>query len=269
MSQGISLHVGLNHVDSSKYDGWMGRLRTCEADAYAMQDICKYSGCTTKTLLTKQASTPAVLTAIDKAASQLHSNDYFILTFSCYGGLVNYGGGLTDTLALYDREILSEELYAEWAKFKRGVNILMVVDASHCGTIGSTSIGITVANMVKKSVPLKLQNKLHSKNEFQRKLMPKKLVPQAGVIILSACQDYQYAYESDVNGLFTEKLLGWWDVRQWRGDYPFFFRQIVRSMPNEQTPNYLEVGHVSWDFRLNRPFYIRKVDAFSDQTPPK
>lgn len=41
MAQGISLHTGLNVVDPAHYDGWSGPLNACEADAYAMETICR------------------------------------------------------------------------------------------------------------------------------------------------------------------------------------------------------------------------------------
>ena len=37
MAQGVSIHIGLNHVDPKHYQGWDGALNACVADA---KDMC-------------------------------------------------------------------------------------------------------------------------------------------------------------------------------------------------------------------------------------
>jgi hypothetical protein len=56
MAEGKSLHIGLNGVDASAYDGWPGPLSACEADADDMQALAKAAGFATKKLLTAKAT---------------------------------------------------------------------------------------------------------------------------------------------------------------------------------------------------------------------
>ena len=44
MSQGLSLHIGLNEVDPVHYGGWKGTLRGCENDARDMAALARALG---------------------------------------------------------------------------------------------------------------------------------------------------------------------------------------------------------------------------------
>ena len=67
MAKGISLHIGLNAVDPMHYDGWDGTLNACEFDANDMQALAKKNGFTATPLLTKAATSTAVIAAITAA----------------------------------------------------------------------------------------------------------------------------------------------------------------------------------------------------------
>lgn len=41
MAKGISIHIGLNHVDPKHYQGWDGALNACVADARDMLALAK------------------------------------------------------------------------------------------------------------------------------------------------------------------------------------------------------------------------------------
>ena len=44
MAKGLSLHIGLNHVDPTHYQGWDGALIACIADARDMRALGKKKG---------------------------------------------------------------------------------------------------------------------------------------------------------------------------------------------------------------------------------
>src|SRR5262252_1861935 len=111
MAQGLSLHIGLNGVDASKYNGWPGTLAGCVNDANAMQAIASAQGFTPTQLLTEAATADAILAEIGKAAHVLQSGDTFLLSYSGHGGQVpdptgESPDGLDDTWAAYDRQVL-------------------------------------------------------------------------------------------------------------------------------------------------------------------
>ena len=73
--KGISLHVGLDRVDPIHYAGWKGELLACENDARDMETIATSQGFVPQSLLTKAATSTAVLGVMEKAAKELFEDD--------------------------------------------------------------------------------------------------------------------------------------------------------------------------------------------------
>jgi metacaspase-1 len=84
----VSLHIGVNRVDPIHYAGWKGELVSYENDDRDMERIAGSQGFVNRSLLTNATAT-AVLAAIEKAAKELFEDDFFLLTYSGYGGQVN------------------------------------------------------------------------------------------------------------------------------------------------------------------------------------
>src|ERR671918_602507 len=59
MSKGISIHIGLNHVDPKHYQGWDGELNACIADAKDMRALAKKKGFAGNALLVDGQATAA------------------------------------------------------------------------------------------------------------------------------------------------------------------------------------------------------------------
>lgn len=140
MPTGISLHIGLNGVDASKYNGWPGTLQGCVNDANAMESICRTQGFSTQLLLNSNAVADAILAAIGQAAASLSSGDTFVISYSGHGGQVpdttgSSPNGLDDTWVAYDRMILGHELYNLWSQFSPDVRIEVFSDSCHSGTV--------------------------------------------------------------------------------------------------------------------------------------
>ena len=93
MAKGMSLHIGLNHVDPNHYQGWDGKLKGCEQDANDMAAIARKQKFAASMLLNEQATADAVKVAISTAAGKLKSGDTFLLTYSGHGGQVPDNNG--------------------------------------------------------------------------------------------------------------------------------------------------------------------------------
>lgn len=142
MSRGMSLHIGLNHVDLSQYPGYsIPVLSGCINDANSMKAIAQQSGfCTVNQLIDGEATAMNVLQKINEAASQLCSGDIFLLTYSGHGGQVpdesgEEEDGLNETWVLYDRQLIDNELYTCWQNFAVGVRIFVLSDSCHSGSM--------------------------------------------------------------------------------------------------------------------------------------
>ena len=281
MARGISLHIGLNKVDPDQYGGWDGTLNACESDANDMKAIADSRGFESNILLTSDASAEAVLAGIDRAAGELDSGDMFLVTYSGHGGQVpdrddeGETDGSDETWVAYDREIVDDELYARWAKFKPGVRILVLSDSCHSGTV-TRRIDADVPN------PVATQESADSHSPRYR-AMPRDVMiatyrahadlydeiqekcPHvdegdvgATVVLISGCRDDQLSLDGFSNGLFTENVLAVWDDGKWNdgGGYQQFHEAIRSRMPNEQQPNYSRVGAENEAFEEEGPFTV-------------
>jgi metacaspase-1 len=280
--KGNSLHIGLNRVDPIHYTGWKGELVACESDARDMETIARSQGFVAQSLLTKAASSTAVLAAFEKAAKELVEDDFFVLTYSGHGGQINdvnkeESDGLDDTWVLYDRALLDDELYAAWSLFRPGVRIFVVSDTCHSGTITKEMFlnpapflprfearlrAATGPNLRPRFVPPEVQSKVYKEraslyDDIRKKTPPRERVNvECSVILISACQDNQVAMEGNKNGLFTENLLRVWDNGRFGGSYHHFRNEIASLMPPTQSPKYTIVGHRERAFEHQRPFAI-------------
>jgi len=139
VAQGYALAIGLNSVNPAHYGGWSGQLYGCEPDAKDMRKIAADQGFISTTLLTAQASRPAVLDKLAELAKTLESGDLLVVSYSGHGGQVpDFNGdeadGLDETWCLYDGQLIDDEVYGAWMKFKEGVRILVFCDSCHSGT---------------------------------------------------------------------------------------------------------------------------------------
>jgi hypothetical protein len=139
MTTGLSIHIGLNAVDPDGYDGWDGPLVACEFDAKDMAALAESRGFETKTLLTKDAASSAILEALGEAASSLSAEDVLFLSYSGHGGQVPDGNSdeddrMDETWCAYDRQVVDDELYSAWAAFSAGTRIIVLSDSCHSGT---------------------------------------------------------------------------------------------------------------------------------------
>jgi hypothetical protein len=271
MQKGISLHIGINNVDTSHYfkndvESWDGQLFGCENDAAAMEQLAKAQGFSTHTLLTKEATREQVKQRIANIAEQLEEGDFFFLTFSGHGGQVaDFSGdeaenvtesGKKDkkdeTLCLFDGQLLDDELYQLWEKFKKGVRILFLSDSCHSGTIAK-GIGDFIpkppAGTAWRVVPKASLSATYVRHfDFYNSLQSepnRRFDIQAHIIQISACQDREIAGEKqDVEkpfGYFSKGILKSWDFGG-LVDYQDLFDMIQPFMPKKQNPNMIHFG---------------------------
>ena len=270
-AQAQSLHIGLNAVDPSAYDGWDGTLNACEADAGGMLAIAKsqgYAAC--RSLLTKDATAANVLASIKAVASELQSGDLFLLTYSGHGGRVpdpENAGKQVDTWALYDRMLISHELYRAWSDFSAGVRIFVTSDSCHSGTVirlvpnlKGHSAHYGKSRAVPRAVAAHAYTAHQAMYDQLARQNPRSLQDQIGVpvLLISGCQDDQESTDGDTNGLFTSELLAVWSGGKFSGNYAKFYEDILKAMPdlNTQKPNYFALGPTPDVWQKDKPFVV-------------
>lgn len=288
--KGISLHLGLNTVDPTHYDGWDGRLGACEADAHAMLELASSEGFSPELMLTSDATRGAVVDSIKKAASELRAGDMFLFTVSAHGGRLpdfnmdeDHDGDIKmdETLCLYDFQIADDELYMLWTKFSAGVRVLMVPDTCHSGSMarmGSAPMPIQLfgqeieARTATRAMPRYVEERVWRANEAAYRtasksysalkesvmMSPLSSPIQASVLNLGACKDDQFAMDGAQNGAFTSALLDVWNGGRFTGSYHAFRSAIeVRIGSTSQTPQLFEKLLREPNFVSNRPFTLQ------------
>ncbi len=275
MANGISIHIGLNRVDPIHYEGWNGALVACEFDAKDMQAIAKKRGYKDTLLLTQDATAQNVINAITAAAKALKSGDQLFLTYSGHGGQVPDKNGdepdsQDETWVMYDRELIDDELYALWAKFKKGVRILMLSDSCHSGSVAKV---VQIHNAIRaneaavdaprfRAMPMDKQAVVYRKHKKlydgiqKRTVAGDKAKVNASVILVSGCLDNQLSGDGDRNGLFTGTLLTVWNSGKFKGSLNKFAMTIRSQMPPWQSPNYFKVGAPNAAFEKTKPFTL-------------
>lgn len=137
---GISLHIGVNTLDKDHYGNKVAELASCVNDAEAMQTLAERLGYRTSVISDKDATAANVTAAIRASADSLFSGDVFLLSFSGHGGQIpntssdEEPDGMDETLCLYDRMLVDDELYTLLGEFRAGVRVFLVFDSCHSAT---------------------------------------------------------------------------------------------------------------------------------------
>lgn len=286
--KGMSLHLGLNTVGPTHYDGWDGQLTACEADAHAMLNLATNEGFTPELMLTQDATRGAVVDHIKKAACDLKAGDMFLFTVSAHGGRIpdfnrdeDHDGDIMmdETLCLYDFQIADDELYMLWSEFRAGVRVLMVPDTCHSGSMARMGpmpthlFGRAVdAGPATRAMPRYIEERVWRANEAAYRtasksysalkesvmMSPLSSPIQASVLNLGACKDEQFAMDGAQNGAFTGALLDIWGGGRFTGDYPAFRSAIEAQIGNSsQTPQLFEKLLRDPNFITDRPFTLQ------------
>lgn len=284
MSKGLSLHIGLNYVDPDHYDGWDGELAACEFDAKDMQELAKARGFKTSILLREKATAKAVTDAITKAAKSLVPGDIFFISYSGHGGQVpdlngdegKYGDPndrKDETWCLFDREHVDDERAALWAKFRKGVRIIVLSDSCHSGSTTRNRPTVRPGRMRKMpgfraEAVYKKHKAIYDAIQFGLTGSEQENI-KATVLLISGCMDEQLSLDGDRNGLFTENLKEVWKDGAFSGGYRQLRDAIADRMPEDQIPVYFPTGASNPKFEKEQPFTIDPKSPAAKKTTKK
>ncbi|MCI0391593.1 MAG: caspase family protein [Acidobacteria bacterium] len=265
MARGISLNIGLNHVDPDQYGDEFDVLEGCVNDAQDMSALAAAQGFQTKLLLNHQATTTAVSGEIENAANQLGGGDFFLLTYSGHGSqLINElngdyePDGLDETWVLFDRNLIDDELTVLWSKFQPDVRILVISDSCNSGTVNQPFQPGRRTRGIRRRIQVGHMSKFRKNYDAIRSGLPnlERLDIGASVLSLSACEDGQSADDGMENGAFTGALLRVWDNGAFLGDYNLLYDRLLDKNLGIQIPQISLTGSSIINFLKQRPFTI-------------
>ncbi len=279
MPHAISIHLGLNAVDSHAYKGWSGPLRGCENDARAMQALADARGFTARLLLGADATRASLLGAMDRAAAELAAEDLLLLTYSGHGASLPDPSGdepdqRDEAWCLHDGLLIDDEIHHRLCAFVAGVRVLVVSDSCFSGSVtrddrlkpttprprrptvlrdGSPAVPGRRAPGARVRAVLRANADEYAARRAAV-AATQALEPAAGIILLSACEDLQTAEDGELHGLFTAALLATWNEGAFTGGHDAFLAAIRTRIAAAQTPTLFSVGAVEPAFRAARPF---------------
>lgn len=263
---GISLHIGLNELDASKYpmdpydpdfpDGWHGKLGGCHRDAEAMCEIAKSQQLETTMLLSEKATVENVKGAVADAAGKLKAGDTFFISFAGHGGSIpdltgdereegedEFGVDEYDeTWCLYDRHLIDDEKNLMYLDFGAGVQILELSDSCYSGTgdrsdddemdsipgVRRMSRGMSDACYIARKEQYD-QIQYDAKEVLDAK-PEEEQERKASYLLISACQEDEIAGDGSPNGKFTGAVLTVWNKGIFRGTYKEFRDEVAQEL---------------------------------------
>jgi hypothetical protein len=204
-----------------------------------------------KILLTREATAKRILDGLRESVASLEEGDIFVFYFSGHGGQTfelkedgDEKDGLDETLVVYDRRIIDDELNGIWMQAREGVRLVMISDSCNSGTNYMARMGMNFAAPETGEIPIDKKERAEMK---------------AQLIHFGGCQDGSASAGYSSGGEFTASLCAAWDEGSFSGSYKDFHYEIVSLIESEQKPQYREYGPVTDELRNARPFQIRPM----------
>lgn len=137
--RGLSLHLGVNYVGEG-YTPPPPELYGCVNDANDMADIASDEDFDVTVLVDEQATSDAFRTWLEDAADTLDEGDMVVVSVSSHGGQLRpfstdrqERDRRDETVCLFDREVLDDEVHDLLCDFSPGVEIFTCFDLCHAG----------------------------------------------------------------------------------------------------------------------------------------
>ncbi|WP_262246344.1 S8 family serine peptidase [Parapedobacter soli] len=277
-AKGHAVHIGVNTVDSNHYQG-LPSLSGCVNDAKSLENISRRLAFNSVVSLTDQTATSKNLIAtLSKSAGELEAGDTLWITYSGHGGKKpDLNGDESDnwdeTWCLYDREMIDDELFGLYAKFKAGVKIFIISDSCHSGTVARA---VMDDGEEKASSPSSDQfdwEAFKAKHRAKSRMAPWKVCVdtyiknkalydpllktpsihsgdiRAHVILFASCQDNQESIEFGDNGYFTTMVLNTFASLHQSATYKDAYDAIkLTDLGNSQNANLYQYGNAAYNF---------------------
>jgi metacaspase-1 len=224
-----ALITGINNYPNPE-----NHLSGCLDDVQDWSDILKNTfGFSTQCLLTDGNCTPAnVKAALSQMISQSKPGDVLVWTYSGHGTQVpDYNGdeldGYDEAMYLYGTggfsscTLLDDDIRAITAKLPQGVQLAVVADCCHSGSITRLILeGGEIQDRKPRFVPyhddavsLKMQDV-----PLKRSIVAKPTEEDMGEVLLSACKDQEVSYDTSFDGRAS-------------GAFTYFAIQTIKSNP--------------------------------------
>ncbi len=284
-NNGYSLHIGIDEVSKTYYQGKIPVLHGCVNDMNRMEQLAKSLGYISTTLINDQATKENIIKTFQELSDKAVSGDSVMISYAGHGASIKDLNGdeedddKDESWVTYNGFLLDDDINVALNKFVEGVKITMVSDSCHSGTVSrAIPDEMDSTNIIPRFVPnyiveevLALHKSTSSELLSASRSASEEDTIAAGLIVLSACQDKEVAGEVNGAGIFTSNIFT--VLQKENGKFPSYnilMEQIKKQMPAYQNPRIEYRGNGQYNFSDSAAFlfqYIATSDA--PQTTPK
>jgi len=141
MAQGFAVLVGLTELDPGHYGSANQQgVEGCGADVNNMRTLLSSRGYEVQTFQTREATFEAVTDAIQALTETARAGDIVVLFFASHGTQLpdrsdDESDAMDETICLYDRELVDDDMWELLCQFRREVRILSIADTCNSGSV--------------------------------------------------------------------------------------------------------------------------------------
>ncbi|HKR22337.1 MAG TPA: caspase family protein [Pyrinomonadaceae bacterium] len=289
MAKGISIHVGVNVPPADLALQPLGGCVNDATEMQKLAQARGFTGLDggpPLIMIDGVAKYDDVVAKLKEAAELLDDGDIFLFTFAGHG--TSRAGGMfepsddgrDETIVVSDKFILDNVLRREvWPKFKPGVRVVMVADSCHSGTVatvppddleggassspeyhlepddgpegdGPIVSGVRLVPEERAVAHFAAFSPFYTQIAMSLASAEDADPIQASVMLLAACEEFQKARESTIDGVthgvYTRALLDTWNANE-----PMTYEELLTAMPQlpsqfpvlmmvENTPSFMK-----------------------------
>jgi len=177
----------------------------------------------------------------------LEAGDTFFITFSGHGGQIkdkdgDEADGMDEIWCFYDQYLVDDDLKEIWPLFKKGVRIIIVSSSCH----SRSTLKVLNNDCFSGSVFTPDSTFQHTVTQNGKSILeayfPDPSI-KAGIVHISACEDYQQAEDGETYSAFTRVLLKHWDHGRFDGSYEDLVKKIQRETGYTQKAGIATLGN--------------------------
>ncbi|MEW6363152.1 MAG: caspase family protein [Acidobacteriota bacterium] len=249
-----ALCMGINN-----YPGTNSDLAGCVNDANDWAKALSNRGFAVKQLFDQQATGKAMRSAMLAAVTGASAGDLVVIQYSGHGSFVpdedgDEPDGTDECLCPYDigakGPITDDELFEIYSARQQGVNLLMISDSCHSGTVARFAPITTPPTTKAKHAPQRkvrflppsvfLAKRDAAKLGVRRAMRKSSPPGRYAALLMAGCQDTEYSYDAYFqgrpNGAFTFVALRALSPLPANATYADWYRAIRDALPSQQYP---------------------------------
>lgn len=249
-----ALCIGIND-----YPGTGNDLSGCVNDASDWAQVFQGKGFTVKKLLDKAATGAGIRSAIAALVGKAVKGDRVVIQYSGHGSFVpdengDEPDGTDECLCPYDimskGPLTDDELFDLFNAKAAGVQVVMISDSCHSGTVSRFAPILTPASTKGRRAPRRLVRFLPPSVFLAKKEAAKLGMFRAvrssnppgryAALLMAGCQDTEYSYDAcfggRANGAFTYVALTALRSLPASASFSQWFKAIRKVLPSQQYP---------------------------------